>query len=105
MITNEDQQEDFEDDSTDIVSGIRYYLSIESLLSSNNREKLKFYEKKILEAESERIEKEKENLELKESLMQLQAQLKAREKEFMRSGYRTKFEVPSAVLLLLLRKI
>ena len=64
---------------------------------SSRREKLRFYEKKVLEAESERIEKEKENLELKESLMRLQAQLKAREKELMKGGGKTKFEAPNLV--------
>ncbi len=51
-----------------------------------------------MEAESERIEKEKENLELKESLMRLQAQLKAREKELMKGGSKIKFEAPNIVL-------
>jgi len=61
-------------------------------MTSNIRDKLKFYEKKVIEAESERIEKERENLELKETLMKVQAQLKAREKEMINNVHSIKFE-------------
>ena len=44
-----------------------------------------------MQVESERIEKEKENLELKESLMRLQCQLKAKERDMMHNT-RIKFE-------------
>lgn len=57
---------------------------------------MKFYEEKVLEAESERIGRERENLKLKEALMQAQAELRRKEKMRIK-GSGTRFESSSAV--------
>ncbi|MDR3548947.1 MAG: hypothetical protein P4M11_11910, partial [Candidatus Pacebacteria bacterium] len=68
------------------------------------REKLRFYERKVLQAETERIEKEKENLVLKSAIMNLQLQLreqdqgKDKEREYG-PGSRIRFEGPPAAVL------
>lgn len=61
---------------------------------------MKFYEKKVFEAESERIEKERENLKLKESLIRLQAQMRQREKKKIKENCPTVFESSSAVSII-----
>ncbi len=88
MVTPDDQVEEGEDEPD------------EGNVSGCVRDKLKFYENKVLQAESERIEKEKENLELKETVMRLQSQLRAREQQTIGDG--TRFEGAAEVLAMLL---
>ena len=50
----------------------------------NLREKIRYYEQKVLQTESDRLQKEKENLQLKESISHLRRQLIEKEKELNR---------------------
>lgn len=74
VITTEDAGED--DDAGSQWKSLKY-----RFLGKMLREKLKFYEKKVLQVEAERLEKEKENLQLKESIMQLRSRVAGRASE------------------------
>ena len=47
------------------------------------RNKIKDYERKVLQSESERIHKERENLDLKEAIMTLKKRLNEKERELI----------------------
>ncbi len=80
MITTEDQLEEVDEkgvstDHTDILRSV--------LVNNGGRRKIRDYEKKVLQSESERINKEKENLDLKEAVMKLKRQLADKERELV----------------------
>ncbi len=55
------------------------------LFLSGDRERIKYYEQKVLQTESERLQKEKENLQLKESISRLRRELMERDRELKRN--------------------